>query len=275
MSRFQTEPDPCLRPYVHSYWGLVRDLSSVGSFTVTPDRYLELIFFIDPPWTEMAGVPQPLPACALIPLLARPLHLLMKGMVRCAAVRWHAWAADLLLAPPNAASRDVYDPPEGCAALVPGVGAALQRGAWEEITAILNKALPRMLAGRQPVVPALAAARSFVALPDEAEAQTMQEVAVRQGRSRRQIERQVRLLTRHSPKQLSSLARFQFVRDTLWAQPGTELAVLAFEAGYADQAHMTRQFRRYASRTPGEFVRDCLRLKAFVHAQDVAFVQDG
>ncbi len=275
MSRFQAAPDPCLRPYVHSYWGLVRDLSSVGGFTVTPDRYLELIFFIDPPWAEDAGGPWQLPACTLIPLLARPLRLLTKGVVRCAAVRWHAWAGDLLLPPANTSSRNVHDSPGSCAAFAPVVCAALRRGDWQGVAAILDKALPGMLAGRPPVAPALAAARTFAALPDEAAALTTGEVAARQGRSRRQIERQVRNLTRHSPKQLSSLARFQFVRDTLWARPGTELAALAFEAGYADQAHMTRQFRRYASRSPGEFVRDCVRLKAFVQAQDVAFVQDG
>ena len=87
----------------------------------------------------------------------------------------------------------------------------------------------------------------------------------------------MRALTHRSPKQLTSLTRFQFVRDTLWAQPDVKLAMLAFDAGYADQAHPTRHFRRYSGQSPGEFIRDSVRLKASLRHQDgnVAFLQDG
>ena len=275
MSRFQAEPSVPLRRYVHSYWGLVRDLSEVGGFTITPDRFLELIFFVNPPSVEAAEGWRPLPRCVLIPLLGQPLRLAAGGTVCCAAVRLHAWAAGLVLPQANASASSWHDAAPVFGAHVPAVLAALRRGAWQEVARLFDAALPRALAGPSPPASVLAAARSLANPPAGTRAVATGEMARQQGRSRRQIERGVRRLTHRSPKQLSSLARFQFVRDTLWARPAVELAALAFEAGYADQAHLTRQFRRYAGQTPGEFRRHCAQLKAFVAAQDVANIQDA
>ena len=60
----------------------------------------------------------------------------------------------------------------------------------------------------------------------------------------------------------------------LWARPDADLRSLAAEAGYADQAHMTRQFRRYADTTPAAYKRECLRLGSFLRAQNVGILQD-
>ena len=114
---------------------------------------------------------------------------------------------------------------------------------------------------------------AFLCAPDGTTVVGTGGVAERQTLSRRQIERQVRALTNRSPKQLVCLTRFQFVRDTLWARPETELDWLALEAGYADQAHLSRHFRRYAGQSPSQFKRDNARLQAARRA-DVAIVQD-
>ena len=71
--------------------------------------------------------------------------------------------------------------------------------------------------------------------------------------SDRQVERRARKLTGISPKQLACLSRFQSARDAIWADPTIDLARLAVDAGYSDQPHMTRQFRRYAGQTPAQF----------------------
>jgi transcriptional regulator GlxA family with amidase domain len=115
----------------------------------------------------------------------------------------------------------------------------------------------------------------FTSPPGTPGAATTERVAARHGVSRRQLERRVRALTNRSPKALAALARFTFVRDALWARPDADLRTLALEAGYADQAHLTRDFRRYAGRSSGEFKRDCVRLAELLRAQDVAIVQDG
>ena len=58
-----------------------------------------------------------------------------------------------------------------------------------------------------------------------------------------------------APKRHAGLMRFQaLLRDAGPAAPSW--AALAADAGYADQAHMTRQFARWAGMTPGQYRRD-------------------
>ena len=273
MSRFEAQPHPLLRPYVHSYWGFVRDLTQMGTFTVTPDCFLELLFFVDPPMVEDARGTHQLPACTLIPLLREPLRLITTGYVRCAAVRLHAWSSGLIFAQADDGTAAWYDASERVADLIPAVTDAVRRAAWTDVATLFDATLPRFLTGVQHA--ALSAVKPFLAEPGDLPAPPTTNVAAEHGRSRRQVERQVRALTDRSPKQLVCLRRFQFVRDRLWSRPDTALDALAIEAGYADQAHLTREFRRYAARSPRAFTRDCERLKTFLSDEDVAFVQDA
>jgi AraC-like DNA-binding protein len=54
------------------------------------------------------------------------------------------------------------------------------------------------------------------------------------------------------PKQLARVARFQRARALL---PQTGLARVSAEAGYADQAHLTREWRELSGYTPTEWMR--------------------
>ena len=51
---------------------------------------------------------------------------------------------------------------------------------------------------------------------------------------------------------MARVLRFQ--RFLTLARRGDDLARLAFAAGYADQAHLTRECRRLSGRTPAELV---------------------
>ena len=260
MSRFEGEPHTLLRPYVASYWGFARDLTRMGRFAVTPDCFVELIFFADPPAVEIADALVRLPPCTLIPLLDEPLQLRTDGVVRCFAARLHAWAAGIVFPQTNVATEAWYDAGAAFERELPAIRGALERDAWPELVATLDVALSRVLACANPVAPGVSAVRAFVSPPGDRAAAATSDVAASEGRSRRQVERNVRSLTNRSPKQLVALTRFQFVRDALWAAPDTPLDRLALEAGYADQAHLTRQFRRFSGRSPTEFKRDCRRL---------------
>ncbi len=55
------------------------------------------------------------------------------------------------------------------------------------------------------------------------------------------------------PKQYARVVRFERAAATLRAAPATPLAALAADHGYADQAHLTREFRALAGTTPGAF----------------------
>jgi AraC-like DNA-binding protein len=72
------------------------------------------------------------------------------------------------------------------------------------------------------------------------------------GVSERQLRRRFEDAVGYGPKTLARVLRFQ--RFLALASGGGDLARLAFSAGYADQAHLTRECRRLAGRTPAEIV---------------------
>jgi transcriptional regulator GlxA family with amidase domain len=78
-----------------------------------------------------------------------------------------------------------------------------------------------------------------------------------------------------SPKEFARLVRFEYVRDTLWRTPDSVLADIALEAGYSDQAHMQREFRRFSRRTPRQFVADMQQLRSLLTLQSGRNLQDA
>jgi AraC-like DNA-binding protein len=72
------------------------------------------------------------------------------------------------------------------------------------------------------------------------------------GVSERQLRRRFADAVGYGPKTLARVLRFQ--RFLELARSGDDLARLALSAGYADQAHLTRETRRLAGRTPRELV---------------------
>jgi transcriptional regulator GlxA family with amidase domain len=70
--------------------------------------------------------------------------------------------------------------------------------------------------------------------------------------SERQLRRRFLDAVGYGPKTLARVLRFQHFLQ-LGSGPG-DLARLAFAAGYADQAHLTRECRRLAGRTPAELL---------------------
>jgi AraC-like DNA-binding protein len=78
-----------------------------------------------------------------------------------------------------------------------------------------------------------------------------------------------------SPKSLARLARFEEARDLLWRYPDVDLPGLAQICGYTDQAHLTREFKRFSNRTPRQFVTELLATYEFNRSLGVVFVQDN
>lgn len=58
-----------------------------------------------------------------------------------------------------------------------------------------------------------------------------------------------------SPKQLARLVRFQSAWRALAAAPARNLAALAADHGYYDQAHLTGEFRALLGSTPAAAAR--------------------
>ena len=90
------------------------------------------------------------------------------------------------------------------------------------------------------------------------------------GRSVRTLHRRIRTSTGLPPKRFLSMQRF---RRSVYeiATENTELSLIAFDLGFSDQAHLTREFQRHAGVSPSIFKR-AWRGR---HGRAVRFLQDA
>lgn len=94
-------------------------------------------------------------------------------------------------------------------------------------------------------VPALDHARALLA-----RGRRVESVAAELGWSRKRLAQRFRDATGLHPRAFAGLARFERFATALQAHPGEPLAAAALDAGYADQAHLSRAVARYAALTP-------------------------
>jgi len=79
-----------------------------------------------------------------------------------------------------------------------------------------------------------------------------------------------------SPKAFARVLRFERATARLARDDGTRFAEIAQDCGYYDQAHMNRDFRKFAGISPGSYVGRLLPDGGGVAAsEDVPFVQDA
>ena len=102
---------------------------------------------------------------------------------------------------------------------------------------------------------------------------TLDRVADEFGVSLRQFRRRFANAVGYSPAYYTRIARLQrFIR--LAAERRRGLAELAAGAGYADQAHLTRDCKDIAAMTPGRLLSTLDRTSAVVRPFDDRSVQD-
>ena len=83
-----------------------------------------------------------------------------------------------------------------------------------------------------------------------------EDVAAEVGLSLRQLRRRCQAVVGYGPKTLQRVLRFRgFVSRVDARPPILDLAALAAEAGYADQAHLTRECGRLSGLTPAALAR--------------------
>jgi AraC-like DNA-binding protein len=103
-------------------------------------------------------------------------------------------------------------------------------------------------------VPDPAVARAARLLRDPAA--RAEDVADEVGLSLRQLRRRCHAVVGYGPKTLQRVLRFRGFVSRVDAHPEVlDLAAIAAEAGYADQAHLTRECGRLSGLTPAELAR--------------------
>lgn len=82
----------------------------------------------------------------------------------------------------------------------------------------------------------------------------IEEVARTLGVSRRHLSRLAAEHLGYSPKRFASISRFQHALNLLRQGTAAPIGMVAAATGYADQAHMTRNFRAIGSIAPGDLL---------------------
>lgn len=114
------------------------------------------------------------------------------------------------------------------------------------IDGILARHLARLQPGRTRIDEAIAAIEG-----GGPEGVRVREIAACHGGSQRQFERVFRATVGVPARQFASIHRYR--RAAALIARGMPLAEAAAEAGYADQSHMSNEFRRLAGASPGRF----------------------
>jgi AraC-like DNA-binding protein len=176
------------------------------------------------------------------------------GAVTSVGVMLEPWALEALLGAPGAALRGrhvdleaLWDP-AAARLLEERLGDALARDdSGRALFDVLEATLVDRLGAAER--PPCGAAERF-AVDASRRGLPQPEVAASLGWSPRRLRARVRALTGLSPRELHRLARLQRLLRRVAALPDEPWAERAFAVGYADQAHLCREFRALTGLTP-------------------------
>lgn len=282
-------PHPALFPFVECLW-FASDEEATGvrpPERVLPDGCIEWIFHFGAPfrrWTA-DGRLETQPVSFVAGEMTRPLVLAPAGRVATMGVRFRPGGAYRFLPVPLEILTDTSAP---TADLWGRDGRDLQDAILETRGAgprrrVLNRFLLARLRRESHSRPRLDEAVRLV-LRSRGQA-TVAGMSRRVGWSPRQLEREFRRGVGLSPKALARTLRFQNALRLAGRGPSRSWAGIAAECGYADQAHLIREFRALSGATPseradeGELARNFVtpaRLDELLRTgSDVAFVQDA
>jgi len=244
------DPDPTLAPWIANLWTLaVPKQAAPFAHHVPPDGCTNLGFRaglaliigprIEPltppvaPGDRWLGV-RFRPGAAR-PFLDLPPRLVLKNrVVRAQEISGLSWALDLA------------NELAGCDG--------------DAAVAIATERLRGRSAVARPPDPAVQASIRLILLQDgdevpERALPTASELARAAHLSERQLRRRFSAAVDLSPKELQTIWRFRRCAVEMAGRPEPSWSALAAEHGFADQSHLTREFRRLTGLTPGELAR--------------------
>lgn len=239
-------PDARLRAYVEGYWFRSGVYEPPRQVRVLADACTKLIF-------ELA--PMPWAACYLIATQMAPIMVTLSGRVERIGIRFRPGAAGFFLHRSLDGLAGQLVPLAAMGIMDGGMVLGRLRAAGDgpACAAMLDDWLLAMLrpddAQRREFHEAMKIAallRAGVAPPD---------VAVEMGWSQRRLQRSCRKRFGASAASLHRLHRFELLQKRLAGEP-VELAGLAAELGFSDQAHMARDFRHFANTSVSAFLRE-------------------
>ena len=271
MHHREFEPPEELRDTIKCFWYNTRDFGELeSSFEVIPDGYAEIIFHFGSGCSiSYNGVLQPLPSPFMMGLLDQPALFYSKNRLEIIGIRCFPWTVfDLLGLPSGKDGVRIFEHP--VARLQPALETCIHKDRIEEAIARVKQ---YFLTARSQIAIDSMLFKAGVAMRKANGVIPVSQVAAAAHATVRTLERNFKQSSGYTIKDVSSLMRFEQVRNRLWLYPESNLAGLAHELGYTDQSHLSREFKRYSGTTPAAFARAAKKRKQAASDDFVAFIQ--
>ncbi len=263
--QYREFPAPAaLAPLLRCIWVFQGEFKDPHDECIAPDGSPELIFHFGRPYAEADGQGgwRAQPRALLAGNLTGPLVLRAQGQVGVLGLR--LW--------PHAVPRFTATPPKATLnARLPFTPADTRWAAQAAKALAVDSSAPAVLALAQRLVARLG---GLPAREDAAVAWAVMELLATQGQaplaqlaaaaglSPRQFERRMAQATGMTPKLLASIFRFRAVFDQVNADQPSAWLNAALATGFFDQAHMIRDFRRFAGKAPRAYLQQAGVLSA-------------
>ena len=271
MQHQEFAPPEELQDTIKCFWYNSRNAGELqSSFEVQPDGYAEIIFYFG----SMLSISkhdglQPLPSPFMMGLLNQPAIFHAENRLEIIAIRCFPWTVfDLLGLQPGKEGVRIFEHP--IAGLQSALDESVRAGRIDEAVARVKQ---YFLDARSGIATDNTLFKAGVAMRESKGAIPVSQVAAAAHATVRTLERKFKQSSGYTVKDVSGLVRFEQVRNHLWHQPDCNLAGLAYEMGYTDQSHLSREFKRYSGTTPAAFARKAKQGKQFVSDDFVAFIQ--
>jgi AraC-like DNA-binding protein len=245
------KPGKVLRPYVVAYW----------LFRVSPDAG-EIMHSIPLTGAATLSVSVSAGRIILVGPRTRPLQVIVRAGDEFWGVHFVPGAIEALLGVPGGSLRDVRAEAAGLAGLrwATQTLAGLRRArGLVQVRHLLDRQLS-MLTRSAPRLDA-AVGRCVSLIMSSEGALPIARIAAEVGLSERQLRRRFRAATGLTPKEFARVRRVRAATvDAVYAHT-VHWGGIAADCGYADQSHLSGEFRRTLGLTPASFGRHARRIK--------------
>jgi AraC-like DNA-binding protein len=241
---------PRLQGIVDRVWRVDDAAPEPTAEAICPDGRTEIVLHLGEPMRQRrrdGDVNQP--RNLLVAQMAAPVTIVPTGRVSMVGARFVAGALHRLLPMPQDRLRgQILD--------LDSVWRSWARSTADRVASAaspaagldaLERAIEELLPGEHPDDDRRSMERAIAALRVSGGSAPIEGLAHATGLSRRQFERRFNERVGLSPRLFGRIVRFQRAVRHLGIESG---AAVAARCGYADQAHLVREFRRFAGQTP-------------------------
>lgn len=245
-----------LKRVVTAYWQVVGDGSKVPSAAVLPDGHVELVFNFG----AAVGLSGPAftgdqPPSVVVGPLSQAVKMEYRGPVNTFGIRFHPARGAAFFGQPAPALADKLLPLAQVSAPLDNAFSSLLAPDWspesQGARAALDHLLLEQLASSSPVDPAIITLVDR--LTSSEDVPPVAQIARDLGLSPRQVQRRFLASVGVPPKQFVRVFRFARLWQIATMSAPETWAALAADHGYADQAHMIREFRSFGVEPPAHF----------------------